>query len=263
MRAKTDSKSKLLSRPEAVLSARASRLAGASVPPSSTIGFAAPQRVANSSRTTNSDTSDSAAVFKKTPYIADLRPTGRDVAKDIDDAGNIPLLMKTQLEHDFSYGDRLTIPGRTFLQDVKSETRTPHQEVVRQAQRPDLGIGSVELNRNLVPEGANVKVAGMSYLQFSEPGRRCGGERLIGAMLASAANVRQRGHIPARPGITASFDVNLTDDDGLARTSEPTAGATDQMSDALWNDAQQVRCAVRGAAVGPGGATEKHCYANV
>ena len=52
---------------------------------------------------------DAAVVFKKTPYIADLRPGGRYVAKDIFEVGGIPLLSKTLRGHGFLQDDCMTV----------------------------------------------------------------------------------------------------------------------------------------------------------
>lgn len=199
-----------------------------------------------------------AAVFKKTPCIADLQPAGRDVAKDIEDVGSIPLLMKTQLDHDFFHGDRLTSTGRTILEDLKFMTWTPHQELVRQTQRSVLAAGDVGLKGNLAPEGAIVKVAGMSNLLSSGPAR-CLERDYAACPSAQDDSIAPREGDPA-PG--AADDTNLTD--ALApRPSEWTAGATDQTSDALSEYAQQVGPAFVGAMTRPGGAVEKHCYADV
>src|ERR1700674_1364563 len=62
------------------------------------------------------DLFDVAEVFKRTPYIADLKPGGRYVAKDLFEAGGVPLLMKTLLDHGFLHGDCLTVTGRTVAQ---------------------------------------------------------------------------------------------------------------------------------------------------
>src|SRR5246127_2166954 len=56
---------------------------------------------------------DVAEVFKKTPYIADLKPGGRYVAKDMFEAGGVPLLMKTLLDHGYLHGDCITVTGRS------------------------------------------------------------------------------------------------------------------------------------------------------
>src|SRR5438046_8622246 len=52
---------------------------------------------------------DVAEVFKRTPYVADLKPGGRYVAKDLFEAGGVPLLMKTLLDHGYLAGDCLTV----------------------------------------------------------------------------------------------------------------------------------------------------------
>src|ERR671932_2314965 len=63
---------------------------------------------------------DVAEIFKKTPYIADLKPGGRYVAKDMFEAGGIPLLMKTLLDHGYLHGDCLTVTGRTVAENMRS-----------------------------------------------------------------------------------------------------------------------------------------------
>jgi len=60
------------------------------------------------------DLFDVATIFKKTPYIADLKPGGRYVAKDMFEAGGVPLLMKTLLDNGFLHGDCRTVTGRTI-----------------------------------------------------------------------------------------------------------------------------------------------------
>ncbi len=52
------------------------------------------------------------------PYIADLKPGGRYVAKDMFEVGGIPLLMKTLLDHGFMHGDCLTVTGRTIAENM-------------------------------------------------------------------------------------------------------------------------------------------------
>ena len=261
MRANTDSKSTLPSQCAAALP-RAPIAAGLPATSTQQPADAAPHRISGAFGTNNSRSKEAAAVFKKTPCIADLRPTGRDVAKDKGDVSNIPVLMTDQLDHDLLRGDRLTVSSQAIREDFRSETRSLHQLVVRQT-RPIHRTGGVGLKGNFAPEGAIVKVAGMSYLPFFELVRHSGDASWIGATVVAPAAVWQGGHSWTGAAGAARFDVNVTDDDGLARTSKRTSGATDHLSDALWNDAQQVRSAVRGAAVGPGGAAEKHCYANV
>src|SRR5947209_13034527 len=120
---------------------------------------------------------DVAEVFKKTPYIADLKPGGRYVAKDMFEVGGIPLLMKTLLDHGFLHGDCITVTGRTIAENLKSVKWNPNQDVVRPADKPITVTGGVVgLKGNLAPEGAIVKVAGMSTLKFTGPARCFDGE---------------------------------------------------------------------------------------
>ena len=123
------------------------------------------------------DLFDVAEVLKRTPYIADLKPGGRYVAKDMFEAGGVPLLMKTMLDHGFLHGDCLTVTGRTIAENLKSVKWNEHQDVVRPANNPLLPTGGVVgLKGNLAPEGAIVKVAGMDRLQFTGPARCFDGE---------------------------------------------------------------------------------------
>ncbi len=123
------------------------------------------------------DLFDVAEIFKKTPYIADLKPGGRYVAKDMFEAGGVPLLMKTLLDHGFLHGDCLTVTGRTIAENLKSVKWNDDQDVVRPADKPMLATGGVVgLKGNLAPDGAIVKVAGMARLRFSGPARCFDGE---------------------------------------------------------------------------------------
>lgn len=118
------------------------------------------------------DLFDVAEIFKKTPYIADLKPGGRYVAKDMFEAGGIPLLMKTLLDNGYLHGDCMTVTGRTIAENLKAVKWNPHQDVVRSADNPITPTGGVVgMKGNLAPEGAIVKVAGMSTLKFTGPAR--------------------------------------------------------------------------------------------
>jgi dihydroxy-acid dehydratase len=120
---------------------------------------------------------DVAEVFKRTPYIADLKPGGRYVAKDLFEAGGIPLVMKALLDGGYLHGDCMTVTGRTIAENLKSVNWNPDQDVVRPASKPLSPTGGVVgLKGNLAPEGAIVKVAGMHNLKFTGPARCFDGE---------------------------------------------------------------------------------------
>ncbi len=118
------------------------------------------------------DLFDVAEIFKKTPYVADLKPGGRYVAKDMFEAGGIPLLMKTLLDHGFLHGDCMTATGRTLAENMEHVSWNPDQDVVMPADKPITVTGGVVgLKGNLAPDGAIVKVAGMKNQKFSGPAR--------------------------------------------------------------------------------------------
>ncbi len=120
-----------------------------------------------------------AEIFRRTPYIADLKPGGRYVAKDMFEVGGIPLLMKTLLDHGYMHGDVMTVTGRTMAENLASVQWNDHQDVVHPADRPITPTGGVVgLKGNLAPEGAIVKVAGMPVEKqvFRGPARCFDGE---------------------------------------------------------------------------------------
>jgi dihydroxy-acid dehydratase len=108
------------------------------------------------------DLFDVAEIFRRTPYIADLKPAGKYVAKDLFEAGGVPLLMKTLLDNGFLHGDCLTVTGRTIAENLSKVAWNPGQDVVWPANRPISPTGGVVgLKGSLAPEGAIVKIAGM------------------------------------------------------------------------------------------------------
>lgn len=123
------------------------------------------------------DLFDVAEVFKRTPYIADLKPGGRYVAKDMFEVGGIPLLMKTLLDHGFMHGDCITVTGRTMAENMAKVKWNDQQDVVRAANKPlSKDGGVVGLKGNIAPDGAIVKIAGMKNIVFSGPARCFDGE---------------------------------------------------------------------------------------
>ena len=83
-----------------------------------------------------------AEIFRRTPYIADLKPGGRYVAKDMFEVGGIPLLIKTLLDHGFIHGDCMTVTGRTIAENMERVRWNPDQDVVRSAGSPITPTGA-------------------------------------------------------------------------------------------------------------------------
>jgi dihydroxy-acid dehydratase len=106
-------------------------------------------------------------IFKKTPYIADLKPGGQFVAKDVYEAGGVPIIIKTLFEGGFIHGDCLTVTGKTIAENLESVKFNPDQKVIRPYNNPLSPTGGVVgLKGNLAPDGAIVKVAGMKNTKF-------------------------------------------------------------------------------------------------
>ena len=113
-----------------------------------------------------------AEIFKRTPYIADLKPGGRYVAKDVFDIGGIPQILKALLDGGYLHGDCLTVTGHTLAENLASVKFNADQDVVRPVSNPLSPTGGVVgLRGSLAPDGAIVKVAGMTNLTFRGPAR--------------------------------------------------------------------------------------------
>ena len=118
------------------------------------------------------DLHEVAAIFRETPYIADLKPAGRFVMKDLAEVGGVPLLMKALLDGGYLHGDCITVTGRTIAENLAAVAFDAGQEVVRPVSAPITSWGGVVgLKGTLAPEGAIVKVAGLKSLKFKGPAR--------------------------------------------------------------------------------------------
>ena len=113
-----------------------------------------------------------AAVFARTPLIADLKPGGRYLAKDVHDIGGASVVLKALLDGGFLHGDCITVTGKTIAEDLAHVVVPANQDVVRpviNALSPTGGL--VGMRGNLAPDGAVVKVAGLHTRKFSGPAR--------------------------------------------------------------------------------------------
>ena len=116
------------------------------------------------------DLFDVAEIFKTTPYLADLKPGGKYVAKDMHAAGGVYMLMKTMMDNGLIKGDCITVTGKTLGENIEEITWNPDQKVIYDVQHAITKTGGVVgLRGSLAPEGAIVKVAGMARLQFRGP----------------------------------------------------------------------------------------------
>ena len=112
---------------------------------------------------------DFARVARRTPLIADMKPGGRFLAKDLHAAGGVYTVLKALLAHGALHGDCLTLSGISLQKALESHPG-PDGEVVRNEPIMKTG-GVVVLKGNLAPEGALIKVAGLKTLMFEGPAR--------------------------------------------------------------------------------------------
>ncbi len=118
-------------------------------------------------------------IGRKVPHLADVKPFGRFVMKDIDHIGGIPVVMKTLLDADLLHGDCLTVTGKTVAENL-DELKPPHIDgrVIREMSQPIHRTGGLTiLTGSLAPEGAVVKSAGFDEEVFEGTARVFNGER--------------------------------------------------------------------------------------
>ncbi|MFW5772491.1 MAG: dihydroxy-acid dehydratase [Phototrophicaceae bacterium] len=115
---------------------------------------------------------DIEAISKRTPVIADMRPTGRFVAADLYRAGGVALLTQRMIEGGYLDGSTPTVSGQTLAQIAESAQETPGQEVIRPLDQPIKETGGlVVLKGNLAPDGAVVKLKGDEPAYHRGPAR--------------------------------------------------------------------------------------------
>ncbi|WP_396213779.1 dihydroxy-acid dehydratase [Gemmatimonas sp.] len=114
---------------------------------------------------------DVAAVFARTPLIADLQPGGRFLARDLHHVGGAGVVLKALLEAGALHGDTLTFTGRTLAHELQQAPAPDGRVVlpVSQARSPDGGV--TVLTGNLCPDGALLKTAGLATLVHRGPAR--------------------------------------------------------------------------------------------
>jgi len=118
------------------------------------------------------DLFDVAVIFKRTPYLASLKPGGQFVAKDMWEAGGVPMLMRALLDGGYIDGSCMTVTGKTVAENLRDVKFNPNQKVMKDvahALAPTGGV--VGLKGNLAPEGAIVKIAGLKHIKHRGPAR--------------------------------------------------------------------------------------------
>lgn len=128
-------------------------------------------------------------ISNKTPFLADLKPSGKYVMEDLFLAGGVPAVMKMLLENGFLHGDCITVTGKTIAENLaETPGLTPGQDVVRPLGNPIKSTGHIQiLYGNLAEEGAVAKITGKEGEAFSGPARVFDGEAEANQAIASGA----------------------------------------------------------------------------
>ena len=111
-------------------------------------------------------------VSERTPLLADLKPSGKYVAADMDRAGGIPVIAKRLLEGKHAQGATLTVTGKTFAEEANAAAETSGQQVIAPLNKPLKRTGGlVILKGNLAKAGAVAKISGHERASHSGPAR--------------------------------------------------------------------------------------------
>ncbi|PWL38763.1 dihydroxy-acid dehydratase [Flagellimonas aquimarina] len=108
-----------------------------------------------------------------TPFLADLKPSGKYLMEDLHRVGGVPAVMKFMLKHDMLHGDCLTVTGKTIAENLAEvPDLTEGQKVVMDLENPIKETGHLRiLHGNLATEGAVAKITGKEGLHFSGPAK--------------------------------------------------------------------------------------------
>ncbi len=113
-----------------------------------------------------------------TPFLADLKPSGKYLMEDLHQVGGVPGVMKFMLKHNMLHGDCLTVTGKTIAENLANvPDLTEGQEVMKNLDNPIKETGHLRiLYGNLAKEGAVAKITGKEGLHFSGPAKVFEGE---------------------------------------------------------------------------------------
>ena len=136
--------------------------------------FLAIAKAANINLTLN----DFQSISDKTPFLADLKPSGKYLMKDLYKVGGIPAVLKLMLENKMLHGDCLTVTGKTLAENLsKTSSLTKGQNLIRPLDQPIKPTGHIRiLYGNLASKGAVAKITGKEGLVFKGPARVFDGE---------------------------------------------------------------------------------------
>lgn len=112
-------------------------------------------------------------ISDKTPFIADLKPSGKYLMEDLHEIGGIPIVLKYLLDSGFLHGECLTVTGKSLKENLNNvELLKFDQDVIRSIEKPIKPTGHIRiLYGNLAEEGSVAKITGKEGLQFTGPAK--------------------------------------------------------------------------------------------
>ncbi len=112
-------------------------------------------------------------ISNDTPFLGDLKPSGKYVMEDLHKVGGIPAVMKFMLDHDMLYGECMTVTGSTLAENLESlKGLQTDQKIIKPKNNPIKKNGHIQiLYGNLAQEGAVAKITGKEGTTFSGPAR--------------------------------------------------------------------------------------------
>jgi dihydroxy-acid dehydratase len=122
---------------------------------------------------------DCQRISDKTPFLADLKPSGKFVMQDLHDVGGIPAVMRFLLENNMLHGDCMTVTGKTIRENYENAPQlTENQEVIHPLSNPVKKTGHIQiLYGNLALEGSVAKITGKEGEVFKGTAKVFDGEQ--------------------------------------------------------------------------------------
>ena len=117
-------------------------------------------------------------ISDSTPFLADLKPSGKYLMKDLHNIGGVPAVLKFMLENNMLHGDCLTVTGNTLAENLASvPSLKENQDLFRPLNNPIKAAGHIRiLKGNLATGGSVAKITGKEGLRFIGPARVFNGE---------------------------------------------------------------------------------------
>ena len=157
-------------------------------------------------------------ISDKTPFIADLKPSGKYLMEDLHEIGGIPIVLKYLLDSGFLHGECLTVTGKSLKENLNNvDVLKFDQDVIRSIEKPIKPTGHIRiLYGNLAEEGSVAKITGKEGLQFTGPAKVYDSEK-------DANNGIKNGQVERGDVVVIRY-VGPKGGPGMPEMLKPTAG---------------------------------------